>query len=265
MLVNLLDKEKEKEMDIITTFEKICELANNDGITNVKYMYFNYSKECQADDFTSIEKKLLVKIEKIFANFKFFHFDQEKNKIVTQQKGLFRSNCLDSLDRTNVIQTRIAYEVLKNQLKTIEINLDELTSLSNFANETFFCTEKENDTILLNFKELWGDNGDFISLQYTGTLSCKTSVTKTGKTGLLESGLVGLERFIQCNFDDKFKQECYDILLQRNINSNESYHDQSEFKELDNYLHINKKSELVNHSSEINPKGKYIYLLIYNI
>lgn len=33
-----------------------------------------------------------------------------------EQSGVFRTNCIDCLDRTNVVQSMIAQEVLNNQL-----------------------------------------------------------------------------------------------------------------------------------------------------
>lgn len=38
-------------------------------------------------------------------------------KIVTQQEGIFRSNCMDCLDRTNVIQSLLARRSLQAQLQ----------------------------------------------------------------------------------------------------------------------------------------------------
>lgn len=38
-------------------------------------------------------------------------------KIVTQQEGIFRSNCMDCLDRTNVIQSLLARRSLRAQLQ----------------------------------------------------------------------------------------------------------------------------------------------------
>ena len=68
------------------------------------------------------------------------------------------------------------------------------------------------------FKELWADNGDYISIQYAGTASTITTVTKNGKhgfLGLFQHGLVSITRFYQGSFEDNFKQKCFDLFLNR--------------------------------------------------
>jgi hypothetical protein len=74
-----------------------------------------------------------------------------------------------------------------------------------------------------SFKEIWGDNGDFISIQYAGTASTHTTVTKNGKhtfLGLFQHGLVSITRFYQGSFEDGFKQKCYDMFLQKSHQEN---------------------------------------------
>lgn len=218
MMINLLDSTKDKETDLIKVFEEQIQIASNASkMNNKKYVYFNFTQECKKDDFTQIEKQLLTNIEKIFKIFNFFCYNQITSSIECVQQGVFRTNCLDSLDRTNVVQTRLAYESLRLNLSNVGINLNELTSLNNFSNESFFCTFEENDNLMLAIKDLWGNNGDIISLQYAGTESCKTSITRSGKSELMEKIKVGVDRFIQSNFEDKFKQSCYDFLLQNGI------------------------------------------------
>lgn len=43
-------------------------------------------------------------LEKAFEDYGFFLYDHDLNVIVKTQNGVFRTNCLDCLDRTNVVQ-----------------------------------------------------------------------------------------------------------------------------------------------------------------
>lgn len=40
---------------------------------------------------------------------------------MSQQRGVFRVNCIDCLDRTNVVQSAFAREVLNTQLEALGI------------------------------------------------------------------------------------------------------------------------------------------------
>lgn len=44
-----------------------------------------------------------------------------EGKTVAQQKGVFRSNCMDCLDRTNVIQSLLARRSLQSQLQVFKL------------------------------------------------------------------------------------------------------------------------------------------------
>lgn len=48
--------------------------------------------------------------------FSYFLVDST-GKVVTNQEGVFRSNCMDCLDRTNVIQSLLARRSLQAQLQ----------------------------------------------------------------------------------------------------------------------------------------------------
>jgi hypothetical protein len=44
------------------------------------------------------------------------YFLTENNEVLRKQEGIFRTNCIDNLDRTNVVQSTLAREVLNAQL-----------------------------------------------------------------------------------------------------------------------------------------------------
>jgi len=41
--------------------------------------------------------------------------------VLAQQKGVFRVNCIDCLDRTNVVQSAFGREVLSSQLEALAL------------------------------------------------------------------------------------------------------------------------------------------------
>lgn len=67
------------------------------------------------------------------------------------------------------------------------------------------------------FRQLWANNGDSISKIYTGTGATTSSTTRKGNnsgiTSILDHGVKTISRFYLNNFDDFFKQEIINILL----------------------------------------------------
>lgn len=131
-----------------------------------------------------------------------------------------RTNCLDCLDRTNVIQTRISWKVLEKMFTFLQIDNNTISSIFN-QNENFF-TLGEN-YFKEGIKNIWAENGDLISIQYAGTESTITTVTKTGGhtfKGFIKHSIATVSRFYQGSFEDDFKQECIDTFLQKYTNNN---------------------------------------------
>jgi hypothetical protein len=117
---------------------------------------------------------------------------------ILQQEGVFRTNCLDCLDRTNLIQTII----------------------SQMALETFF--NHRNEQALSDFwmrhSTLWADNGDALSKIYAGTGALKSSFTRHGKmslAGAIADARKSATRLYINNFADKGRQNVIDTLLGR--------------------------------------------------
>lgn len=66
------------------------------------------------------------------------------------------------------------------------------------------------------FKEVWADNADIISLQYSGTGALKTDFTRTGKRtkmGMMRDLINSITRYYKNNFADGFRQ-VYMFILQ---------------------------------------------------
>lgn len=54
--------------------------------------------------------------------FEFSYFAKTKNdEFQSQQTGVFRTNCIDCLDRTNVVQSLFAKRILEKQLRHYHI------------------------------------------------------------------------------------------------------------------------------------------------
>ncbi|GBF98164.1 hypothetical protein Rsub_10576 [Raphidocelis subcapitata] len=120
-----------------------------------------------------------------------------------RQSGVFRINCVDCLDRTNVVQCVLGRTALEGVLRTLGL----LT-----AGEKLPTTLPEVEA---RFKVLWADHGDDISRQYAGTGALKSGFTRTGKRtvgGLVDDGVKSCVRYYLNNFRDGHKQDALDLI-----------------------------------------------------
>ena len=209
--INLLNQKKKGEAPIIANFEKQIKFRR--GNRTFRYYYFDMQNQCPRDNYSKIDY-LIQNIEPATNVFQFYSEDLSTHEILKQQKGTTRTNCLDCLDRTNVVQTRISWLVLQKMLSYLNLNIQNIFDI----HEKFFTLT--NNKFKENFKDLWAENGDQISIQYSGTASTITTVTKTGGhnlMGFIQHGLATVTRIYQGSFEDYFKQECIDTLLQKNL------------------------------------------------
>jgi len=132
------------------------------------------------------------------------------NKILNLfiQKGAFRTNCIDSLDRTNVVQSTFARYFLFKILYELKLSHKQPSEDDVFQK---FQGGFENV-----FKIIWADHGDGISKPYSGTGAMKSDFVRTGKRtymGNLQDGIISLTRFYINNFRDGYYQDCNDYFL----------------------------------------------------
>jgi len=123
---------------------------------------------------------------------------RQRTVVVLQQDGVFRTNCLDCLDRTNLIQTII----------------------SQMAIEAFLGHQGQRaaSDFWMRHSSLWADNGDALSRIYAGTGALKSSFTRHGKmslAGAIADARKSATRLYINNFADKGRQNTIDVLLGR--------------------------------------------------
>uniref|UniRef100_A0A915DSH0 Phosphatidylinositol-3-phosphatase SAC1 n=1 Tax=Ditylenchus dipsaci TaxID=166011 RepID=A0A915DSH0_9BILA len=174
------------------------------GLDFVKYVGFDFHRQCQSlnwDRLTVLRDMLASDIRE----FGFFYSQINDPAGEDQyQTGFFRTNCMDCLDRTNVVQALLGKETLRYQLIRLGIidkSVPDLEMLPDFLHV---------------FKNLWADNGDECSKQYAGTGALKTDYTRVGKrtfNGALLDGYNAVTRYFKNNFTDGYKQDSIDLFL----------------------------------------------------
>lgn len=120
------------------------------------------------------------------------------------QTSVVRTNCMDCLDRTNVVQSLLARWTLDRMLADAGL----LARGARFADE--------DAAFELLFRNLWADNADVVSRAYSGTGAMKTDMTRLGRrtrAGALEDARVAVTRYCRNNFLDGPRQDAFDLFL----------------------------------------------------
>ena len=119
------------------------------------------------------------------------------------QASVVRTNCMDCLDRTNLVQSMLAKWTLDRMLQDLGLLA---------AGES--CSEDAAFEHL--FRNVWADNADVVSKSYSGTGALKTDFTRTGertKQGMLQDLNNSITRYVRNNFADGPRQDGFDLFL----------------------------------------------------
>ncbi|KAG4303873.1 hypothetical protein PORY_002727 [Pneumocystis oryctolagi] len=199
IVVNLVNQHG-REYNVKIAYEEIIRLLKE---PRIQYLYFDFHQECQKMRWYRVQvliDKLLPQLYK--QNYCYINCSDQSFPIHLQT-SVVRTNCMDCLDRTNVIQSALARWMLTKQLKDIGIfnkneNIEDYPEFDNM------------------FRNMWADNADFISISYSGTGALKTDFTRTGKrtkNGEFHDFINSVLRYFRNNFTDGPRQDAYDLFL----------------------------------------------------
>jgi hypothetical protein len=121
----------------------------------------------------------------------------------TLQNNVVRTNCMDCLDRTNVVQSMLGRWTVTRQL----VDAGILRPGESASDDPEF----EN-----MFRNMWADNADVVSKSYSGTGALKTDFTRTGertRAGTVQDLSNSITRYLRNNFLDGPRQDGFDIFL----------------------------------------------------
>ncbi|GAA5845498.1 hypothetical protein JCM11251_001656, partial [Rhodosporidiobolus azoricus] len=198
-LVNLVNSHG-YEKPVKEAYERALEAMGN---PRVHYTYFDFHKECKGLRFDRVSVLIDGLDEELQQQGYFFHdTTASPHQPQRKQTSVVRTNCMDCLDRTNVVQSALAKWVLNNQLRQIGV-LSVKESV------------EEHPVFLGLFRNVWADNADTVSRAYSGTGALKTDYTRTGKRskeGALQDGINSIIRYVKNNFLDGPRQDAYDLV-----------------------------------------------------
>ncbi|KAI1459970.1 putative SAC1 protein [Annulohypoxylon moriforme] len=210
MVQKLVSSPAEKVKGDSATEEKFHVIepsSSKQEFDRLHYVYFDYHHETKG---MQMHKAMLL-VEQLkdalIAQQYFRGVDMPANgglETRNYQTSVVRTNCMDSLDRTNVVQSMLARWTLDRMF--VDLGLLQ-------RGETFATADPEFEFL---FRNLWADNADTVSNSYAGTGAMKTDITRTGKrtkAGIMGDGKVAVMRYYLNNFRDGPRQDAFDLFL----------------------------------------------------
>ncbi|KAI4898046.1 hypothetical protein NFI96_019265 [Prochilodus magdalenae] len=194
VIINLVDQNGREKM-IGDAYLKQVLLYNNPNLT---YVSFDFHEHCRGMKFENVQT-LTDAISDIITDMRWGWVDQAG--VICTQEGIFRVNCMDCLDRTNVVQAAIARVVMEKQLKKLGVMPPEQPL-------PLKCYRI--------YQVMWANNGDTISRQYAGTAALKGDFTRTGErklAGVMKDGVNSANRYYLNRFRDAYRQAVIDLMM----------------------------------------------------
>lgn len=182
--ISLVDKQS-KERRIGLLYQR---LANS---LKIPFVWFDFHAVCSKMRYDKIS--LLMEDPIVSSN---FHSQSYRSSNGSIQEGIFRINCIDCLDRTNIACKFICLQKMNEELKDLRL----------------LKPTKAKKKI----SALWADHGDYLSSQYASTNALKGDYTRYGKRsykGMINDGILTLVRFYHGFITDYFSQIVIDFLL----------------------------------------------------
>ncbi|KAI5286948.1 hypothetical protein KEM52_001815 [Ascosphaera acerosa] len=178
-------------------------------MNHLHYIYFDFHSETKGLRWHRAEL-LLQKLQPGLIQGQYFYGVQAPASrggagpdlhVRTTQKAVVRTNCMDCLDRTNVVQSMLGRWALNRQLADVGVLR---------AGESAF----DDPAFAHAFRNVWADNADAVSRTYSGTGALKTDFTRTGertRLGMLQDGRNSAVRWLRNNFLDGARQDAFDV------------------------------------------------------
>ncbi|KAG6878600.1 hypothetical protein C0993_003055 [Termitomyces sp. T159_Od127] len=197
--INLLGS-KENEQTLTTAYGRHLQTARGAMGDDLSITHFDFHNVVKFGGHDSVirEMRRLETVTDHLDRFGFTMCNANSDEIITDQKGVFRTNCLDCLDRTNFVQDILSRMALEQYL--LLVHREWIMS----------------NTLWSYHRELWAENGDALSKIYAGTGALNTSFTRSGKrtlAGVLSDATKSVSRAYINNFQDKAKQVAIDMFL----------------------------------------------------
>lgn len=184
-LLSLIETNLKTEGKIGKYYEKV-------SISNCySFTWFDFHKICSKLRYENVKLLFNYELSEKLINYGY-------DDVSSKQRGIIRVNCIDCLDRTNIVQKSICQFILDEQLNKYGLEIIEAEEFK------------------YQYGIIWFNNGDNLSSMYANTQAMKGDFTKFGKrkySGLLNDGILSIVRYYYGVIVDYYQQVVIDFLL----------------------------------------------------
>ena len=205
LLVSSPNEDTEADRQTREKFHVVDPQSARHEFDHLHYVYFDFHNETKGLKWHRAQL-LLDQLKDGLMKGAYFHgvcLPDGRIDVKNRQSAVVRTNCMDCLDRTNVVQSMLGRFTLSRML----VDLGMLRQGENAQDDQAFEHL---------FRNVWADNADVVSRSYSGTGALKTDFTRTGKrtrAGALQDLNNSITRYVRNNFADGPRQDAFDLFL----------------------------------------------------
>lgn len=207
ILVSSPDESTESDRRTDEKFHDI-EPSGNQRMDRLHYVYFDFHNETKGLKWHRAELLLDELIDGLRKGQYFKGIEMPGDNagaldVRLSQSSVVRTNCMDCLDRTNVVQSMLGRWAISQQL----------TDAGVLQPGERAGDDREFEVL---FRNMWADNADVVSNSYSGTGALKTDFTRTGnrtRAGMAQDLNNSITRYVKNNFLDGPRQDGFDLFL----------------------------------------------------
>ncbi|KAK3720124.1 Phosphoinositide phosphatase sac1 [Vermiconidia calcicola] len=172
---------------------------------HLHYVYFDFHNETKGLKWHRAQLLLDQLKDGLVAGAYFHGIDMPSGgvDVRNKQSAVVRTNCMDCLDRTNVVQSMLGRWTLTRMLTDLSVIRPGESA-------------QDDQTFEHLFRNVWADNADVVSKSYSGTGALKTDFTRTGnrtRAGMFQDLNNSITRYVRNNFADGPRQDGFDLFL----------------------------------------------------
>lgn len=210
-------KEETDESDIKDFYELALSRLHEENITNVFFTQFDLARKLKSDGSHESMQSLLSVINPFSENDGFTHgkYNEDGSLVILEhQKGIFRFNCADSLDRTNLATFYYAMKITAQWCIMENLGLNpKFKGVKSNVEITKPYEIMDND--IVGFLSVsFVDVGNIISRMYTNTNAIKVNCIRTFAPSLISSSndtSISVKRRFANSINDPSRQRLIEL------------------------------------------------------